>query len=296
MNSATSNHLSVSFSTKNILIGGAVILLGISIINTWSNIIVVKDEQFNDEFFAKNISTNAVVAQGVTSPNYTKNVNELPGNVAAEVSYLEKQALDTPVVMPTNNSVMKKESETLTLVEAYSPNINQGINKADISGEISTENGNIKSLSFSIPGVDAVELADLKIEGNVFRFQKDGQDIQGMVYPISNTAYLVNFITGPMQGMRLRFNSEEAEEQQQQYAEKMMEEQQRQQEEALAIASMNGHVNDSVDASKSIASEGSVVEMATPAVAQDYHSISDTSNNSSVDNQEVPANDAEISY
>ena len=115
MNSVASNHSSVNFSTKNALICGAVILLGISIINTWSNIIVVKDEQFNDEFFAKNISANAVAAQGVISPNYTKNVNELPGNEAAEVTYLEKQALSTEVVMPTNNSVMKKESETKRL-------------------------------------------------------------------------------------------------------------------------------------------------------------------------------------
>ncbi len=244
--------LSNKFSLKNTLIMSALFLMSVSIYNTWNNIIIVKDDQFSDEFFGKTVVTsNPVVAQGITSPNYVKNVNELPNSISAEVAYLEKQTADSQNMAPAN-SVLKKDAESLILVEAYSPTLNQGIKKEDISGEINTENGNIKSLSFSIPGMDSMDLANLKVEGNIFRFQKDGVDIQGMVYPISNTAYLVNFITGPMQGTRLRFNTEEAEEQQQQYANKMMEEQSRMQEEA----------------SKSIASEAAVVD---PAAESDVN-------------------------
>jgi len=255
MEQAVSNN----FSPKTALILSVVLFLAVSVMNTWHNIIIVQDDQFNDSFYTSSIVVkNAASSQGITSPHYVKNVSALNSSFSNEVLVLEEQ---TNMIASNNNSapgsVLKKEAETLSLVEAYSPTLNQGINKEDISGEIATENGQIKSLSFSIPGQDSFELADIKVEGNLFRFQKDGVDIQGMVYPISNTAYLVNFITGPMQGMRLRFNSEEAEAQQQEYALKMQEDHQRMQEEAAANAQ-------EAMASKSIASEGSSPVVVAP--------------------------------
>lgn len=124
-------------------------------------------------------------------------------------------------VTPSNEAFIQ-ESLELNLTEVVNPNrYKKPLSAKDFSGSVVANNGIIESLNVSIPGVEGISVAFGELSGNVFEYEHAGQVYSGLMYQVDAGSYMVTLTNGPLEGTRMRFNSqipkEDAVEQNQQF-------------------------------------------------------------------------------
>ena len=101
------------------------------------------------------------------------------------------------------------ESLNLQLVEVINPKKwQQGVKAGDFSGSLATNNGIIESLNVALPEGMNVEISFSEMTGNVFDYDLNGEVYSGMLYQVDQNSYMVSMTNGPLEGTRMRFNSE----------------------------------------------------------------------------------------
>lgn len=117
-----------------------------------------------------------------------------------------------------------QEELSLSLVEVINPKKwQQGLNNTQFSGNLSTNNGVIESLSVSLPNGEGVSVSFSEMVGNVFEYDLDGELYSGMMYQVDQNAYMVTMTNGPLEGTRMRFATETPVVEQQQVQETLAE-------------------------------------------------------------------------
>jgi hypothetical protein len=101
------------------------------------------------------------------------------------------------------------DSLNLQLVEVVNPSKwQQGIKETEFSGSLATNNGIIESLNVSLPEGLSIEISFSEMNGNVFEYDLNGEVFSGMMYQVDSHSYMVSMTNGPLEGTRMRFNSE----------------------------------------------------------------------------------------
>jgi len=99
-----------------------------------------------------------------------------------------------------------KESLSLELAEVFNAKKYAQAPKAgEFSGTLSTHEGVIESMTVGLPNGEAVSISTAQMSGNVFVYEHDGQDYNGMMYQMDKTSYMVTLTDGPFEGTRLKF-------------------------------------------------------------------------------------------
>jgi hypothetical protein len=102
-----------------------------------------------------------------------------------------------------------QEELSLNLVEVINPKLfAQGIPQGQFNGSLSTNNGVIESLSVSLPNTESVSVSFSEMAGNVFEYDYGGELYSGMMYQVDQGSYMVTLTNGPLEGTRLRFQSD----------------------------------------------------------------------------------------
>lgn len=126
--------------------------------------------------------------------------------------YIE-QTVKTADAAPTQQEVIPaaavQEELSLNLVEVINPKLfAKGVPQGQFSGSLSTNNGVIESLSVSLPNTEAVSVSFSEMTGNVFEYDYGGELYSGMMYQVDQGSYMVTLTNGPLEGTRLRFQTE----------------------------------------------------------------------------------------
>lgn len=102
-----------------------------------------------------------------------------------------------------------QEELSLNLVEVINPKLfAQGIPQGQFNGNLSTNNGVIESLSVSLPNVESLSVSFSEMAGNVFEYDYGGELYSGMMYQVDQGSYMVTLTNGPLEGTRLRFQTD----------------------------------------------------------------------------------------
>lgn len=124
---------------------------------------------------------------------------------------------------PAPTAAAIQEELNLNLVEVVNlKKYANGINSAQFSGDLSTNNGTIDSLNVSLPNGEGFSVSFSEMTGNVFEYDCEQEVCTGMLYQVDQNSYMVTLSNGPLEGTRLRFTKPaEVDEQQlaQQYVE-----------------------------------------------------------------------------
>ncbi len=99
-----------------------------------------------------------------------------------------------------------KEDLRLELVEVFNAKKYPTPPKAsDFSGTLTAQNGEIESMTVSLPNDESLSIAFSEMTGNVFPYEMGGQPLSGMIYKMDATSYMVTLTNGPLEGTRLKF-------------------------------------------------------------------------------------------
>jgi hypothetical protein len=99
-----------------------------------------------------------------------------------------------------------KESLSLELAEVFNAKKYAQAPKAgEFSGTLSTHEGVIESMTVGLPNGESVSISTAQMAGNVFVYEHEGQDYNGMMYQMDKTSYMVTLTDGPYEGTRLKF-------------------------------------------------------------------------------------------
>ena len=102
-----------------------------------------------------------------------------------------------------------QEELSLNLVEVVNPKLfAKGVPQGQFSGNLSTNNGVIESLSVSLPDTESLSVSFSEMNGNVFEYDYGGELYSGMMYQVDQGSYMVTLTNGPLEGTRLRFQTE----------------------------------------------------------------------------------------
>lgn len=102
-----------------------------------------------------------------------------------------------------------QEELSLNLVEVINPKLfAQGIPQGQFNGNLSTNNGIIESLSVSLPNIESLSVSFSEMSGNVFEYDYGGELYSGMMYQVDQGSYMVTLTNGPLEGTRLRFQTD----------------------------------------------------------------------------------------
>ncbi|HXH75304.1 MAG TPA: hypothetical protein VNJ08_10085 [Bacteriovoracaceae bacterium] len=122
-----------------------------------------------------------------------------------------KEAESAPVV-----AAAVQDELDLSLTEVINPKkFQKGLQADQFSGNLSTNNGVIESLSVSLPNGEGISVSFTEMTGNVFEYDLDGEVFSGMMYQVDQNSYMVTLSNGPLEGTRLRFAKGSTEEVQQ---------------------------------------------------------------------------------
>ena len=104
-----------------------------------------------------------------------------------------------------------QEELSLSLTGVINPKKwQQGLNSSQFSGNLSTNQGVIESLSVSLPNGEGVSVSFSEMTGNVFEYDFNGELYSGMMYQENQNSYVVTLTNGPLEGTRLTFTGEVA--------------------------------------------------------------------------------------
>ena len=102
-----------------------------------------------------------------------------------------------------------QEELSLSLTGVINPKKwQQGLNSSQFSGNLSTNQGVIESLSVSLPNGEGVSVSFSEMTGNVFEYDFNGELYSGMMYQENQNSYVVTLTNGPLEGTRLTFTGE----------------------------------------------------------------------------------------
>lgn len=109
-----------------------------------------------------------------------------------------------------NNAAIKEELN-LELKEVFNarkyPNPPK-VDGVEVKGSLTAFDGEIRSISVTLPGGESFSVSDEAMTGNVFQYQgSEGEELSGMIYQMDKTSYMVTLTNGPMEGTRLKFNT-----------------------------------------------------------------------------------------
>lgn len=165
------------------------------------------------------IEPGRLVATGVQwqklEPTQTVSQNAFQAPVVQEVKTQYSAASSSSDVAPQGTPAAAVTEElNLNLVEVINPKKWQNPLTADqFSGNLTTSNGAIDSLSVTLPNGEGVTVSFSEMNGNVFEYDIDGEVYSGMLYQVEQNAYMVTLTNGPLEGTRLRFLGEPSQEQ-----------------------------------------------------------------------------------
>ncbi len=156
-----------------------------------------------------------------------------PGRGAASISWQKLEKVQAPSIQRipppqfqkrsfSNNQVAENSTVTksvpvaavqdelsLHLVEvANTKKWEKGLTSTQFSGNLSTNNGVIETLSVALPNGEGVSVSFSEMTGNVFEYDLNGEVYSGMMYQVDQTSYMVTLTNGPLEGTRMRFASE----------------------------------------------------------------------------------------
>lgn len=115
----------------------------------------------------------------------------------------------SPAIAAPNAAV--KEELSLNLTAVINPKKwQQGLTSSQFSGNLSTNEGVIESLSVSLPNGEGVSVSFSEMAGNVFEYDFEGELYSGMMYQDGKNSYVVTLTNGPLEGTRLTFTGEES--------------------------------------------------------------------------------------
>lgn len=180
-------------------------------INSESHLGESKNFKRLDEMFG-------VVTEGrspAVSTQWSK-VSKPAATVAAVKSISNKAEVSVPNEVASEAAI--QDSLALKLVEVINPKKWQkGVNTADFSGTIATNNGIIESLNANLPDGMNIEISFSEMTGNTFEYDLNGEVYTGIMYQVDQSAYMITMSNGPLEGTRMRFAGEVAGEQTQAY-------------------------------------------------------------------------------
>ena len=102
-----------------------------------------------------------------------------------------------------------QEELSLSLTGVINPRKwQQGLNNSQFSGNLSTNQGVIESLSVSLPNGEGVSVSFSEMSGNVFEYDFNGELYSGMMYQENQNSYIVTLTNGPLEGPRLTFTGD----------------------------------------------------------------------------------------
>lgn len=145
-----------------------------------------------------------------------KSVNPYPQQkevqqIQAQSSSSESAPVETVVQAAVQDDL------SLNLTQVINPKKwQQGLNNSQFSGNLSTNNGVIESLSVSLPNGEGLSVSFSEMTGNVFEYDYEGELYSGMMYQESQNTYVVTLTNGPLEGTRLSFTGEASLEEQMQ--------------------------------------------------------------------------------
>jgi hypothetical protein len=123
------------------------------------------------------------------------------------------QTVTTASAAPATQEVIPaaavQEELSLNLVEVINPKLFQnGVPQGQFNGSLATNNGIIESLSVSLPNTESLSVSFSEMTGNVFEYDYGGELYSGMMYQVDQGSYMVTLTNGPLEGTRLRFQTD----------------------------------------------------------------------------------------
>ena len=194
------------------------------VIGTYNSIVVNSDEFMDHQqvrFVKRLDEVYGVVKPGREMANYGR-WTKLASNPKRRV-YMDAVSVaatpavakeDTVVEEVIENKAAIKEELALELNEVFNAKKYPQPPKAgEFSGSLTARDGEIESISVSLPGGDSFSVVSSAMTGNVFQYDgPDGEELSGMIYQMDKTSYMVTLTNGPLEGTRLKFNSSKEEE------------------------------------------------------------------------------------
>lgn len=179
-------------------------------INSHSSLQDMKFVKRLDETLGVTIQGRSVAAavnwQKVVSKKSLKKI--IPENEVDHSSQSETVTTITESTQPDEATV--KDDLNLMLVEVINqkkwPN---GLPQNQFSGSVETNQGIIQSLAVSLPNDEGLSVSFSEMTGNVFEYDLNGETQAGMMYQVDEHSYMVALTSGPLEGTRFRFSSQE---------------------------------------------------------------------------------------
>lgn len=199
----------------------AVLAIGVFVFTGTYNSIVINAESHlaqSDVRFVKRLDELAGVT--VAGREFASSVSwqKLTPTQVAQIKHRKQpryieQSVKTANAAPAQQEVIPaaavQEELSLNLVEVVNPKLfAKGVQAGQFSGNLSTNNGVIESLSVSLPNTEAVSVSFSEMTGNVFEYDYGGELYSGMMYQVDQGSYMVTLTNGPLEGTRLRFQTD----------------------------------------------------------------------------------------
>ena len=198
----------------------AFLAVGLFVVTGTYNTIVINSESHlasSDVQFVKRLDE----LYGVTVPGrevaasiaWQKLTPQQVSQIRVKKRFIE-QSVKTADAAPSSSqeiipAAAVQEELSLSLVEVINPKLfAQGIPQGQFNGNLSTNNGVIESLSVSLPNVESLSVSFSEMAGNVFEYDYGGELYSGMMYQVDQGSYMVTLTNGPLEGTRLRFQSD----------------------------------------------------------------------------------------
>jgi len=119
----------------------------------------------------------------------------------------QASAEESPAQVQTEAAV--QEDLNLSLTAVINPKKwKKGLNNSQFSGNLSTNQGVIESLSVSLPNGEGLSVSFSEMTGNVFEYDYDGELYSGMMYQDNQNSYVVTLTNGPLEGTISTFTAE----------------------------------------------------------------------------------------
>lgn len=96
------------------------------------------------------------------------------------------------------------ESVSLVLTDVFS---SSNLFVTSFNGELYVSESSIESLSFYINN-KFYEIPLVNINNNTFEYELDGELISGMAYQTDSAQYIISFVNGPLEGIKLEFKTQ----------------------------------------------------------------------------------------
>jgi hypothetical protein len=199
----------------------AALALGLFVVTGTYNSIVINSESnlaSSDVRFVKRLDELRGITVAGREVAASISWQKLTPNQVAQVKVIKprfieqsvKTASSAPSSAPESAPTAAVQEElSLNLVEVVNPKLfANGVPQGQFNGSLSTNNGVIESLSVSLPNTESLSVSFLEMSGNVFEYDYGGELYSGMMYQVDQGSYMVTLTNGPLEGTRLRFQTE----------------------------------------------------------------------------------------